>query len=487
MNSRKRGPRIGTNYIFNTIYQLLGILIPLITAPYLARVLGSEAIGTYSFAHSNVTYFVILAVFGTKLYGQNHIAICRENHNDLSRTFWEVFLFRVISSVICSFAYIVFLSITKPSTIIGVILIATLIEVPTDISWFFQGLEDFKTILMRGLAIRIVALICVLLFVKSPDDLWLYVLFSTALPILGNLWTWTNLFGKISYVKNIRIFRNIKEMWGLFLPTIAIQVYTILDKTMIGFITGSAYQNGCYEQAERIARVSLTVVTSIGAVILPRVANLYNNGHQDEAKDYVYMGFRFTWMMAMPMTLGLMMISSVFVPVFFGEGYDLALILLPIFSMLILFVSLAYVSGFSFLIPIGKRNIYTIAVSAGAGINLLLNLLLIPRFGAVGAAVASVFAEFMGLAMQIIYCCKNNLLVWDKLFKPCGKYIFASVLMAIVLQFERSKVAINVIGLLIMLITGACVYFISLIVIKDEFFLRTLKSTIERLRKRNET
>ena len=467
-----RAPRIGVNYILNTTYQLLGILIPFITAPYVSRVLGSEAIGSYSFANANASYFVIVAVFGSRLYGQNHVAISRDNKSELSKTFWEVFWFRCVSVAVCSVAYVAFIYFSHANSVLELILLISIIDVALDISWFFQGIEDFKTILIRGLIIRIVALICVFVFVKQSSDLWLYVLFSIGLPVIGNLWTWTNLKGKINYVKHINAFANFKEMWELFIPTVAIQVYLILDKSMIGFITGSDYQNGCYEQAERIARIALTVVTSIAAVILPRVATLYHKGNQDKAKELIYFGFRFTWLLALPMMFGLMMISNVFVPVFFGEGYELACILLPIFSMLILFVSLSYVSGFSFLIPIGKRIIYTLAVSIGAGVNLITNIILIPLLGAVGAAFASVLAELIGFSIQIVYCCKNDLLQWRKIFNPCWKYLIASIVMSFALFFLRLWIDVNILGLCLMLFIGVVCYFSTLFILKDTLLFR---------------
>lgn len=482
MNNVKNVTGIKKNYFFNTLYQLSSILIPLITVPYLSRVLGSEAIGTYSFASANVSYFVLFAVFGSTLYGQNHISICRDNKLSLSKTFWEIFLFRLTTTALCISAYLLFLFITKSFNVICLILIFTLVDVPSDISWFFHGLEDFKTILFRGLFTRLVALACVFIFVKNPNDLWLYVLFSTVLPVIANLWTWTNLRGKISLVTNLNIFRNTKEMLSLFIPTIAIQVYMMLDKSLIGFITNSAYQNGCYEQSEKIVRVSLTVITSIGAVILPRVANLYNNGREKEAKDYVYLGFRFTWMLSLPMTMGLLIISNVFVPVFFGPGFDLSITLLPIFSLLIIFVSAAYVSGFSFLIPIGKQNVYTIAVSLSAGLNLILNLFLIPHYGAVGAAIASVIAEFFGVAIQLFYCCNKKLLNWKKIFNSCGKYLIASIIMSICLILIKTYINTTIAGLLIMLISGVSIYALLLIVLRDSFFINTMKNTLSKLK-----
>ena len=247
-------------------------------------------------------------------------------------------------------------------------------------------------------------------------------------------------------MKGINPFRDVKDIILLFLPTIATQVYIVLDKSMIGWITESTYQNGCYEQSEKIARIALTVVTSAAMVVLPRVANLFKDGRKEEAIQYIYKGYRFTLFLSMPIMCGIIGVSKVFVPVFFGEGYEMAEILMPIFSVLVVAVSLAYITGYSFLISTGQQNIYTIAVSIAAGVNLLLNICMIPKFGAIGAAMASVLAEIIGVSIQIIYCCVTRQLRIKNIFASAWKYIFSASGMLILLLYLQNIVSKTVMG-----------------------------------------
>lgn len=475
---------IKKNYILNTAYQVLSIIIPLITAPYISRVLGAEKIGIYSFTAANVSYFSLIAVFGSGIFGQRYIASKRNDAESLSKAFWEVFLFRVISTCAVLAAYYVFvLCFIRQNSQLYWILGLSIIGVALDFSWFFQGIEDFPDIVLRNLLIHIASVICIFSFVRNASDLWLYVLFLVGLPLVGNIWTITLLPKYIHRPKNIKIFDNIKGMFQLFLPAMSTQVYLILDKTMIGLITSSDYQNGCYEQSEKVARLALTVVTSLGMVILPRVANLYNNGSQDKAKEYVYDSYRATWMLAFPIMFGIAFVAGHFVPVFFGAGYDLAKILMPIFSILVLSVGVAYVTGWSFLIPIGKQKVYTVAVCVSAGTNLCLNLMLIPIYGAVGAAVASVTAETLVVTIELIYCFKKHYLEPGRVFKPSVKYLISGIIMAICLYVLSAVLPYDLLGLIILIVFGAFVYFISLVLMRDSLVIDTIKNIMSKFKR----
>lgn len=473
---------IKKNYIFNTAYQVLALCTPLITAPYLSRTLGADGIGIQSYTNSIVSYFILVAVLGSTTFGQRKIATVRENKDELSRTFWEIVFFRMFTVVIVLIFYAGFLILNHEYFNIYLISTINIVNVFVDITWFYQGVEDFPRIVVRNCIIRLAQIIAIFVFVKSPDDLALYVMLLAGFTFLANVWTWLYVPQYINKPNSIHIFKNLKDMILLFLPTIATQVYLVLDKSMIGIITDSTYQNGCYEQSEKIARMALTIVTSVAAVILPRVANLYNNGEKSRAIQYVYKGYRFVWMLSMPIMLGLIGISSVFVPVFFGEGYDLAEILMPIFSVLVVAVSLAYVTGYSFLIPTGQQNVYTAAVTVAAGVNLVLNLCMIPILGAIGAAIASVLAEIIGVAIQIIFCCRTKQLQITNIFSSVWRYAVSAAVMLVLLLYLQRIVSETVIGLLVLVFVGGLAYAVMLVVLGDMFFVQNVKNICTSIR-----
>lgn len=263
------------NFIYNSAFQILTLFVPLVTTPYVSRVLGAENIGDYSYATAIVTYFVVIATLGSTIYGQRAIAFCRDKKDNMSEVFWNVFSFRFISGFFSIVIYFLLIWKLEEVNIIKILVSLNIINMITDISWFFQGIEEFKKIVFRNFLIKIISLILVFSFVNTSEDTWIYALILCGSLVIGNSSLWLYLPNYLDFPKRVNPFINIKDMFLIFVPTMASQVYTILDKSMIGWITNSGYQNGCYEQSERLARAALTIVTSVGAVILPRVANLY--------------------------------------------------------------------------------------------------------------------------------------------------------------------------------------------------------------------
>lgn len=468
------------NFLYNSIFQVIVLLVPFVTTPYVSRILGADNIGKYSYASAMVTYFTLLAALGSTVYGQRKIAYYRDDKKQMSRVFWNTFFFRCIMSIISLTLYIVYVIFFEGINLINIIVALSIINVALDISWFFQGIEDFKNVVIRNLIVRIICLCGIFIFIKTANDTWKYVLILMLAQILGSVSMWRLMPRYVMFVKRINPFDGFKDILLIFLPSIAIQVYTILDKSMIGWITGSDYANGCYEQSERIARLAMTVVTSIGTVVLPRVANLFQKDNMDEAKKYVYQAFQVVWLLATPIMFGLIGVSSVFIPLFLGGGFDDAVGLLCIFSILVLVVSLAYVAGISYLIPTKQQNVYTAAVTIAAGVNFCINLILIPKIGAFGAAIASVVAEATGTTIQILYCVFKKQLNAKQIFKPCWKYFISGIIMLFVVQALKIKFTNGIISLVILICAGCISYVILLLILRDKFFVDNLKKILKK-------
>lgn len=288
------------------------------------------------------------------------------------------------------------------------------------------------------------------------------------------------------YIEKIRFseihpFTNVKTILSLFIPTIAIQIYTVLDKTMIGIITNSSYENGYYEQALKISRMILTMVTALGTVMIPRIGYYFEKKNIEEVKRLMYRGYRFVWFLGIPLCFGLICVSFNFVPWFFGKGYDKVIDLLKILSFLILAIGINNVTGMQYLIPTKRQNLFTLAVVIGACTNIILNAILIPLIQSVGAAIASVAAETVIAVVQLILV-RKEISFWQVLKEGIHYYI-AGILMAVGLLILGKLLSPSIIHTGIMILCGATVYFLILLIIRDEFLLSNIKALIGRIHK----
>ncbi|MBO5328160.1 MAG: flippase [Clostridia bacterium] len=467
---------IKLNYIFNLAYQLLLIVVPLVTAPYLSRVLTPNGVGTYSYTFSIVSYFVLFATLGTTTFGQRAIGYTQDNVEERSRAFWETFIFRTITSVFTLAVYfVVFCVIGSENVAIYAVFALNIVNIIFDISWFLQGMEEFGKTVLGNAVCKILSVVCIFLFVKDSSDLVIYAAIMMGFTLLGSMQMWVFLPKYISKVKGINPFRSIKDILQLFVPTIAIQLYTVLDKSMIGWFTETNEQNGFYEQSEKIVKIALTVVTSLGAVMIPRIAHMFKTGETEKVKEFLYTSYRFVWMISIPICFGLFVVSDVFVPVFFGEGYEPCILLIKIFCPLIIFIGISNVTGLQFLVPTGKNNVFTLTVAVGAVINLILNLFLIPRYFAVGASIASIIAEFCVTVCGFIYVAKTKAYKILPILISSWKYWIAAAIMFLVLYFVKPLFNVSVLSLVLLILIGIAVYFISLLALVDKFLIDAIK------------
>lgn len=296
------------------------------------------------------------------------------------------------------------------------------------------------------------------------------------------MWGYLPKYIKKIPAKQLKPFRNIKVILGLFIPTIAIQIYTVLDKTMIGLITQDANQNGYYEQAIKIARMALTVVTALGTVMIPRIGYHFEKGETETVKQYMYRSYRFVWLLSIPLCFGLMMISDNFVLWFFGKGYEPVIPLMKILALLILAIGVNTVTGNQYLIPTKREKVYTITVVIGAVVNFVLNLLLIYYFKAIGAAIASVIAETTIAVVQLLIV-RKEISNW-KIVKTSGKYLIAGGIMVVVLWIENRYFLPSVLNTCIMIASGAVVYFLALLALRDGFLLTNLKMVFDKFKRK---
>lgn len=460
---------IAKNYIYNLIYQMLTILLPLVTTPYLSRVLGAEPIGIYGYTISIVTYFILFGSLGVAMYGQRQIAYQQQDKTARSKSFWEIVTIRTITLTISIILFYLIYGRTGEYALYYKILIIQLVANIFDISWLFQGIEEFDKTVIRNLIVKMLSLVLIFVLIKTPEDLWKYFAIYVGAELIGNitLWLYIPKYLEKIKIKELQLKKHIKPALALFIPQIAIQIYTVLDKTMIGKITNDMAEVGYYEQAQKIVKAALTVISALQTVMNSRIANAYATNDQKEVKQCLEKSFHFVWFLAIPMMFGLIAIAPNFVPWYYGEGFDRVTPILIATSPILIALGLNGVTGVQYLVQIGKQNIFTLSVTIGAIVNIIFNLILIRIWGGVGATIASVIAEVVILMIQLRYFKEQFTLI--EILKLSIKCFISGIAMFIVVKFIANNMTISILNTIIQITVGGIIYIIMLIILKYQF------------------
>ena len=296
------------------------------------------------------------------------------------------------------------------------------------------------------------------------------------------MWKYLPSYIKKPDFKSLHPYRNIKTVLSLFAPSIAIQVYTVLDKTMIGIFTEGTFENGYYEQALKISRIVLALVTSLAGVMIPRIAYLFGQNDREQISFYMYRSYSFVWLISVPLCLGLIGISDNLVPWFFGPGYDKVAGLLKISSFIIIAIGFGNTTGNQYLIPTKRQHLFTYSVVTGAVINFSMNIVLIRMYQSYGAVIASVVAEIAVTSVQF-YIVRKEISSYRVIISGINYYIAGGIMLAVLL-FLNSKLTPSPVHTAIMIFTGAAVYVSSLFILRDKFFLEYSAKPFEFIRRK---
>ncbi len=468
-----KGKEITKNYIYNLLYQILIIILPIITTPYLSRVLGAEKLGIYGYTVSIVTYFTLFASMGIARYGQREIAYVQNDREKRSKIFWELNIIRLLTTIIAVIIFYFTFCIKGEYNTYYKILILELIAITLDISWFFQGIEDFKKVVIRNIIIKIISVALIFLLIKSQDDLLIYFIIYVVSNFVGNGSLWINVNKYINKfkidLKDLKL--HIKPLISLFIPQIATSIYTVLDKTMLGLLAEDISEVGFYEQAQKIVKVALTFVTTMSIVMMPRISNTYAQGNNEKIKSYMNKSFRFNWLLGIPIMFGIIATAEKMVPWFLGQGYEKVTILMKFTSPVIIFIAFSTTIGSQYLISIKKQNVHTISVLSGAISNVILNFILIPKFSAIGATIGTVFAELLIVFIEIVYITTKKYTQLSDIFNNIWKYLVSGISMYIVVKITVNNMEISILSTIIQVISGMFVYCLGLIILKDDFLM----------------
>lgn len=387
---------IKKNFLYNMSYQLLTLILPLITTPYISRVMGAEKIGVFSYTYSIATYFGMFILLGLNNYGNRTIASVRDNKDKLSLSFWNIYAFQLVLGIVMSVIYLGYALFIAQEKTMALIQFFFLVSSMLDINWFYFGLEQFKLTVTRNTIIKVVTVIAIFIFVKSPDDLYKYTIIM-ALGTLGGqiaLWYFLKNYVQKAKITWDEIKKHVKPNLVLFVPVIAVSMYTSMDKIILGYLTNKT-EVGYFESANKIVIVPALLVGALGTVMLPRVSNLVVNGKHEIIKKYLERAQLFSTFLSIAMSFGLSAIVLEFVPLFYGKGFEKCEILIPIMVTNSIFISWSNILRNQYLIPYKKDIIFIKSVIYGALINIVINIILIPKYASVGATIGLFSSEIV--------------------------------------------------------------------------------------------
>ena len=473
------------NYIYNTLYQILTIIIPLITMPYLTGVFKPDQMGLNSSSLAVVNYFMLFGLLGMQMYANRQIAYVRNDKNKLTKTFWSLYAIQICTCLLSLASYYVFIYIVVPEgiriiyLIQGINILASLL----DISWLFMGLEDFKNVVIRNTVAKVAGLISIFVFIKDANDLNLYILLSAVILIASTVLMWIHVpeyVGKISIDTKI-IRGTIKPLIRLFIPQIATQVYELLAKPMLQLLS-TTDQVAFYDYAYKIVKIILALVTSIGTVLLPRISSIIGEGKKHEVAGIIQKTFKFVTYLSMPITVGLMSVAKPLVSWYLESSYSYVGDLVSILAVIIIAVSWANIIGVQYLIGTRQEEKYTVSIIISAVANVIMNIILIKYLGAFGATLSLIAAEFIGIILQFVFVRKQLPVV--AMMKSVLKYVVVAAIMGIVVSFIGGIIANPFMANIVQGIVGVVIYVGVLFVIKDEVQQEVIERVILMIKKK---
>ena len=452
------------NYAYNLSYQLLVIILPIITTPYVTRVFSSDDLGTYGYFNSIVTYFILLATLGVANYGTKVISGHRK---EIEKNFWGIYSLQLGATFLSLTLYgLLCMALPFMQNPVAYILGLSLVSKGLDISWLFQGLEDFRKITARNITVKLIGVISIFLFVKSANDLYLYVFLLTIFELLGQLSMWLpaqEFIGRphfdIEYARH-----HLKPVILLFLPQVAISLYVTLDRTMLGALA-STKDVGIYDQALKLVNILLTLVTSLGSVMLPRVAHLLATGNHKAVNRMHEISFLIYNLVIFPIMAGMLIVNDDFVQFFLGQDFQDARYAIAIMVFRMFFIGWTNIMGIQILIPHNKNKEFMMSTTVPAIISVGLNLLLLPKLGYIGAAIVSVLTEALVWGIQLFYT--RSYLKEVSIMKTMLKILVASGFMYIVLFLLEPIVTFTpMLNVVVYAVLGVVIYLVCIVLLK---------------------
>ncbi|WP_049176486.1 polysaccharide biosynthesis C-terminal domain-containing protein [Lacticaseibacillus paracasei] len=465
--------RVIKNYFYSVGYQVLNMILPLVTGPYVARVLGPQGVGINTYTGAVVQYFVLFAGLGIALYGNRQIAYVKGNPHQLSITFWEIQIIKVITTVVAFLTFSFYLLFVKEYKFYLLLQSSYIIATGFDISWLYEGVEDFKKTFTRNTLVRIISLSLILTLVHKPSDVWLYIAILAASNLGGYVALWPTLKKMLVPVKmrELHPTTHFKGTLILFVPYMTLNIYPVINKTLLKHFLG-VDASGYFEKSDVIIRMALTIVTSVSAVLLPHTSKAFADGKLQLIKKLLKVSFGYVSMMAFPIALGMAAIAPKFGVFFYGNGFSAVGPAMMIESSAIIFMGWSSITGNQYLIPTMQSNHYTRSVLLGSLLNIILDVPLIIIFGLNGAAFATLLVEAFISVYQLIVISRQ--VDYSSWLLDIIKYCSSSIIMFAFVFTLSSRLEMTILTLTLEIAVGAVVYLLGLFLMKP--------STSEQLR-----
>lgn len=480
------------NYIFNLLFQIINVVAPLITMPYVSRALGAYGIGAYSYSFSVVSYFLIFASLGTTLYGCREIANNSSDKHQKTITFYEILTVRLIASVIVIVCYLSFIHLYRfqpEDKMLLTVSVFYILGTALDISWFYQGEQNFQIITVITIIVKISTIVSTFVFIHNAGDTLFYVLLHAFMAFINSLLYFVPLRNRLVRVsiRELNVVKHLIPVIVLLIPQISKEVYAVLDKTMIGSIYTDRALNGYYEQAVNIVSMSMTVITSLNIVMMSTLSQDYGKDKLDSISKKVANSFQFVWFLGLPLCAGIVSVIDLFVPLFFGRGYEPVVDLVYMLTPRIMIIGISNVIGIQYLITLKKHKAFNTSIILGLLGNATLNAVLIPKFNVYGAAIATVISEEIVTITQLVFVRKdlNLRLVFPKEIK---KRIISTAIMLVCICVAKRLMGGTafMVQIVLCVCIGVGTYSAFEILLRDVFMtdlLMQVKSRIVRRRK----
>lgn len=480
--SNQNSTSLKKNAILNTIKTLMSLIFPLITFPYASRILLPEGLGKINFALSVISYFAIISSLGIENYGIREAAKLRDDKIKLSQFSKEIFLINMISTVaayLLLFVTIVFVPKFQEYKTLLYVTSATILFTTLGMNWLYSAVEDYLYITVRSIVFQILSLVLLFILVKTKDDYVKYATISVISNVGSNILNFIHSRKYITFKTGLafQIKKHIKPIFVLFAMAIAVKVYTVLDATMLGFMKGD-FEVGIYTAATRINKIVLSLVIAVITVMLPRLSYYAKDEDKTKFIELSYKGFDFLLLLSIPCTIGLSLLSESIINVFCGQGYTDAIIPMRIMNPIIIIIGISSYIGINIFISINKEIYKLYSTIAGAVINFVLNSILIPKYGVIGASIATVISEGTVTLVQLVLL--RRFLKIKSVFFKFLIYLLNSIIMAIPVVACLIFIKFEILKLILGCLFGIGIYFLLLLAEKNLF----IKEILESLQKR---
>lgn len=456
MNDKKKS--VAINAIYQTLYNILATVTPLITTPIISREMGAENLGIFSYTLTISHYFTIFAMLGVVNYGTRAIAETFKSKEQISHTFWSIYAVQFSMALACNVAYIAYVLFeAKDNVDIFSLQIFWVLGTLFDVNWFFFGLEEFRITVTRNIVIKVLTVVSIFVFVKKGHNpLAIYTLIMAGGNFLSIIAILPMLRGRLSWVKPLwsDIKCHIKPILVLFIPLLAGVLFGSIDKVMLGGMSEYS-QLGYYYNADRVINIPVGIINGLSTVLFPRISSMIARNKKSEGLAFISKSFEMTSWASVLLALGIAGCAKEFVPLFFGDGFDECIKLIYIMTPILIINAISIFYRMQYLVPFHHDKLYAFALFVGTVINLILNAILIPQYKAVGAAIATLIAQAIVMAVQFKEKQGINLLNWTY---QLLKYLIIGAFMVIAMRLVTQLFSSQFLALVAEILIGGMSY-----------------------------